>query len=1261
MATEATSENIVKTSTLSTDELMTTTENPSISYTDISEENHLKSGKLKQEDVNSIQTKVSSTAASVNGGSDSEASKTEISKSEGEEKSHFRTASTVKKLTSFKPVSVNKKFLAAKGTTTITPSKLGDGSVLGSTPAQVVPLVGGNTARPRLVAKSGPGLHSTPRATATSSASRVTGAPDASAVWNKNRPVPPPEPKRFTDEELKQRYGIHLATRLQTDDAGKQANWADIDDDDDDWAPNTMEWADGTKVTLPKADEKSASTPTPTPAPPLQPVQPVVETEAVTVPKVKVAEPVKMRSAAPTQKPSSATVRAAGFPGRAGLVLKGAAEKPTLVAKPPGPPTPVKSPWAPLPPVEKVVPSIIETSQAPQPQQNRLNQKESSGPNEVPLPPAKEIAADDFSRSWRETPSTSKELYNAQSGRYEPANDNRRGSVRSDARSHQPAVLQRPHQEGPAEPSPAFQTHRASGQDNPSRRRNSSNVSGVSETVLKRISRSDMPSQETLPVRKGSLASTRDDLVSPSSFSSVSNSQNLRTNTSQAWQPRPPSTAIQTSPQTKRSQVVAVTAPVVSTAPVDNQTQAKPILMAELIEFQRKEMQLKRELAIARRKEEKEQEEAEKKERIRIKLESMGPSPAKKKKDLPKIEKPTTTQTQTPQTQAPVDTNVAPADSEPAANEAIVSSSPKVSDSKKQKVDSSSAEPSLPEIYLPPDARPNGNLQLQEGLSPQSQPSNEVQPPQSWHSNSSDNFKPWSSAHSQQSSSRNVWGPPTNDRTLGNGTFNPELSRVPEITTHPGPIGPLNLNRGKSHGNDREYGLRPAPIGPPNRRRQSQNTPEDSSIRSAVANSGWGSLPQKIAEEDARRAQQQDIEISRSRELREKGLIADQPPAPPVVQDTWRQVSIKEDGSRSQIHSNHASFHSEQAPLWKGQKETKTARGIFEEPDVVQRRHLDTIGAPPQFSDAWRSTPKMNVPLTRGSRFFPNRDIRLEENAVTFDRPESPSPPPPTQHGHPAYEGNVARPHVSLPRPVPVVKLPPPKLLAPIGPPKPISFAAIVATPVVPAKDRVAPRPVPSGPPSQSSRREEPVAGNWQERIYSLMGRKSTPLKKSALAVDSSSKKALEVPRQKSSATVFLPLISGDSMAANETIESKPPAEICFEEQEMGSLPLVKMPVKPPTAAWDLAPPPKPLLRKFMVSQITSIEAISFPQLTANNHALIKIKIPGQLESRNVSHFITRQKSNPRRGGNRVNGGSRHPAPSNRPSLFHMTSVRSRT
>ena len=161
---------------------------------------------------------------------------------------HLRSSST-KKPASFKSVSVTKNFLA-KSAVSAPSARPGEKIA----PAGQASSTAQPTTKPRLVAKSGSGLGNVPR----SSLSKPNGAgsgPDASKVWNKNQPVPPPPPKQFTDEELKQQYGIHLATRLQADEAGKEAKWADIDDDEDDWAPDTVQWMDGTKSTVPAAVE----------------------------------------------------------------------------------------------------------------------------------------------------------------------------------------------------------------------------------------------------------------------------------------------------------------------------------------------------------------------------------------------------------------------------------------------------------------------------------------------------------------------------------------------------------------------------------------------------------------------------------------------------------------------------------------------------------------------------------------------------------------------------------------------------------------------------------------------------------------------------------------------------------------------------------------------------------------------------------------------------------------------------------------------
>jgi len=127
---------------------------------------------------------VNSAEVSVSGGSDTEASRTDVSRLKDDDKGHGRSSSSVKKPASFKSISVNKTFLTTKGATPGTPVKATD---KGSAPAGLSAAQAGtasSAARPRLVAKSGPGL--------VSKSSGLNGgkpgsAPDANAVWNKNR------------------------------------------------------------------------------------------------------------------------------------------------------------------------------------------------------------------------------------------------------------------------------------------------------------------------------------------------------------------------------------------------------------------------------------------------------------------------------------------------------------------------------------------------------------------------------------------------------------------------------------------------------------------------------------------------------------------------------------------------------------------------------------------------------------------------------------------------------------------------------------------------------------------------------------------------------------------------------------------------------------------------------------------------------------------------------------------------------------------
>ena len=125
---------------------------------------------------------VNSAEVSVSGGSDTEASKGDPSLRSADAKDHVRTSSTAARPKSFKSVSVNKTFLAAKGASN---SASRPESATGSASSTPAPGTSTSSAsRLKLVAKSGSSLGGS---TKTLSSNGKSGAPDGSSVWNRNK------------------------------------------------------------------------------------------------------------------------------------------------------------------------------------------------------------------------------------------------------------------------------------------------------------------------------------------------------------------------------------------------------------------------------------------------------------------------------------------------------------------------------------------------------------------------------------------------------------------------------------------------------------------------------------------------------------------------------------------------------------------------------------------------------------------------------------------------------------------------------------------------------------------------------------------------------------------------------------------------------------------------------------------------------------------------------------------------------------------
>ncbi|WPB02999.1 uncharacterized protein RHO25_007635 [Cercospora beticola] len=507
----------------------------------------------------------------------------------GEKGTHTRTNSTVKKPAAFSKVNATKSFMSKIAPSTPAAPQTGDKgetekhsageSATNHNLASLASATLQPANRPRLIAKTGSSQSMLkPRA-----GTGGSGAPDASKVWNKNQPVAAPPPKQLTDEELKQQFGIHLATRLQTDGDKKDSNWADIDDDEDDWAPETVVWMDGTKSTVPK---DATSTPAEESTPP------AAQPAAKPAEGVKPTLSVKQRSDRPEHpmrilKPGAAAIQSKQN-GNASAASP-ASSKSALTSKSPAP-APAKSPWAPVPKPDSVAPINPPVQAAPP--QRTLPSQDARASEPMGSAPAREIAADTFDRSWQQRDGGARELFNSSNGRYEPAPEGRRGSMRQE-NARKPAVLQRPSQAlSPApEPSPAFQSRSSSQMDGSwgSRRRGSS------------VSQGSMPPPRRMSMNKSEFGAT------PEAASGPDRAEPARPNFNQpsAWDkqmpPPPPPDAQQASQPSQPSEGEPV-------PPFED-----PVKIQERI------MQEKREAA-KRRKEEEAREEAEKKERLKAKL-----------------------------------------------------------------------------------------------------------------------------------------------------------------------------------------------------------------------------------------------------------------------------------------------------------------------------------------------------------------------------------------------------------------------------------------------------------------------------------------------------------------------------------------------------------------------------------------------------------------------------------------------------------------
>ena len=950
--------------------------------------------------------------------------------------------------------------------------------------------------------------------------------------------VPPTPIKQFTDEELKQQYGIHLATRLQAGEGGNESKWADIDDDEDDWVPETVDWIDGTKVSTLQGPDALTGL--------LGEARPASSVVAITTDAHKETAVTDQQLPVPTPgktilRPGA---RAATIQTKPGLLLKSVPEKPILLPKPSSS-SASRSPWAQLPPVEKISP-IVFNPPAPQSHaraegasafQEAMHEDERlqyPGPS-----PAREIAADDFNRSWQDNNQGHRELYNSQSGKYETVRTTRRSSMRQE-NGRGLAVLQRGSFEAGANRSQDVrvgQGRRDSSifQDRPSLNDSDTRMHQAPLSIEGQVD--VLPTTSRHPAAGGSTNEASVQFTDPA-----------QTSTSiPVTQQRPQPSA-------------------------DELRIVQERLMREGIEANRK-----------RKVEEQAREEAERKERIkRLTLQtapSLSPVTAKPALEEPSLDLPIATESlvnRQPkiETILPQKQNVL----------AVGSDEPVATTIERDRETHPSLSPADPLTSLgqtPPkspsetDLTPQASSHIARRVESSQRPFAEAQKV-GWTTSSlsPDSSSVWAGA--QASTTNNVWGSPSNDRILGNGAFAqplPSIHLPPQQTpprhTHvaPVPFGSLqssprassdmfqpisshNLNSDNGHQIPTEdqhtFGLEIlsagqaaktplAPVGEPFAR-----VTQPSEWKAATR--AWNLLPAQLmqTETDVREKETRDHALRIAEEAR-SGV---RPDLQPIYKETYRRTIAGDTFGQRQVVGVMKTLHD---------GKLLDSASTLAEPAMKSHPHATTGTLLPITSNA------------RSSRFFGpgvDRSQAPPKAAMMpyFHNPaDPPSPPPPDGVEQlPAFTKVVGYPHVHLPKPYPVVKLPP-KVVNIINP-----------------SDTVA------APNSTTVNRNglEPIARSvaWQSRFDGLFDKKPSGQVKSAaerFATIPATQLTLPVREATSKAT----LIIGDSIQCTKislprtTIypqshsmvdqgpSSKPTEdELLDEPREFGSSPTIRLP-----------------------------------------------------------------------------------------------------
>ena len=1024
-------------------------------------------------------------------------SDSEISKGETKDGHLHVRANSVKRPATFSKISVTKNFLAKSASTAPATVKTGERGKeyvdvgegrTNLSAASPVSLAAAPVAKPRLIAKTGASIRELQKAR--QNAESPSG-PDASTVWNKNRPTAPPPPKQFTDEELKQQYGIHLATRLQSDENGKESKWADIDEDEDDWVPEAVTWIDGTKSALTPADN--------VPAP-----KDVKSAEAATAKPAESAKPVL---AAPKKEPSGPpkTILKPGAAAQAKQLGTNSQspgpEKATLKAKSPAPPS--KSPWAVLPPVDKASPINIPTQTATAPPPFASQDARAYDSSMPPPQPAREIAADTFDRSWQHGEGQKRELFNSVSGHYEPAPEGRRSS-RPDPYGRKPSVLLRSSGSDHPEPSPAFQTRSGSQTDGPpswAARRRGSSVSQSGNMAPRRMSVNRGSEPFAAHDRRPSVAISHDNRASP--IISKAEPSQPRFSHQDAWSQQMPA------------------------PPPAGAGEAVGEEMEDPVKVQERIMKEKRELARKRKQEQEDEKEAEKKERLKEKMARLAGAGESRQARLEReaAEKAAatalkTTSDQTTEGDKPADTIVDKATKPKDSDKTIagtVSAEPPADVSQAKSAEATTPKVPAPDMIELPTTAPkpesaempprsiSEHMQRQAPRGPLSPKANTRAPfqqavsspyraPNSAFSSpgerkqqpfgrspmvgNNDGFSPWPSA-----GSGNVWG----TAGIGNGVFEsasafapmPMMSQQgsslppppgmgrPETATRISPQGlgsePRSQSLQPTHGADQARAFGPPGMegrpdhfmsqARPNGASPGPNMGRQQRVPGPIAPPSRAQPPMQAQNGDDRRinawktaAQTLPAEYANAAKLPNSQDDAPSAPREDTFKETFKQTAKGRLGGPRKFEKAEYTIHDSQG--------SRSVTSLPSAPPDIQTQPAVPVPTASPLSHPWKHAAENTVRLPNGSMNPAHGGAHTQQLPIGHPhaRPQ-PAPvgtprrvmvvaeplppqvnsreaPPPETATHPAYDGNAKHPHVRLPRSKPVVKLPPQSAVA---------------------------------------------------------------------------------------------------------------------------------------------------------------------------------------------------------------------------------------